>query len=465
MVVGVVAGPGCYLSHERLPFDGGPAARLDAPTPDAPDAPTPPACVHRRVGETQLTAFVDHGARSPDLVRTPEGLSTVFLESDGSLPHPFVSLVFTREDLGGATSPLLVGEESHSWAEALALDDGSLAIAWLSDPGLVNRTALRRIDPRGRPFGDRVDVDFEGGTCLDLARAGALVAVAYRGVAGGEAVAYLTFVDPIAGGRRSERILLGPDDVSPQLASLPGDRIVAVLPDATGVTLRTYASTGALPATLRIPVDRAVGRTAIGVGGDTLALAMQVGEAGARGLRVVLVDVDLRAASAPIEIVPEGLGVVGVRLAVTELGYTLSWTETIGDSGDGRFMLAHLDPRGRPLEARRVVFSGPLGSFAGPGLASSGMESWLATSRPIDGAGHAQLFLARYACVALDGCDAIDARAAPGSCGETRLLGYAWDGARCQPLNGCSSCEGLDCDALAATEAECVIDHLRCTGG
>lgn len=453
---------GCYRSHRRLELDAGPDAPRDAREPDAPDAPAPPACVHRRVAEAQLTDFVSHAARTPDLVRTPEGLSTIFGEGDGDFGHPIVSLVFTREDLSGPTAPRLVGEESHSWAEALALDDGSLAIAWLSDPGLVTRTAFRRISPRGDPFGDRVDVDFEGSTCVDLARAGELVAVAYRGVAGTEPVAFLAFVDPIAGGRRSERFLLGPDDVSPQLAPHRADEVVVALPDATGVTLRTFATTGELPTTLRVAVDRPVGRTAVASTADGLALAMQIGEAGMRGLRVVLVDADLGAAGAPLEIVPEGFGVIGTRIVATDLGYTLSWAETLGDFGEGRLMVLYLDHDGLPLEARRVVFAGQLGSFAGPGLASSGERSWLATTRPIEGRGHAQLFLAEYECVPLFGCDAMDARAPATTCDETMLLGYRWDGARCERLESCVPCEGLDCDGLGSTEAECVIDHVRC---
>ena len=215
-------------------------------------------------------------------------------------------------------------------------------------------------------------------------------------------------------------------------------------------------------ATLRIPVDSQVGRTAITATDDAIVLAMQVGEAGLRGLRVVVVDRALRAAGPPREIVPERLGVLGVRIVATDLGYTLSWAETIGDFGEGRFMIAHLDHDGFPLEARRVVFAGQLGSFAGPGLAASGERTWLAMSRPIEGRGHAQLFLAEYECVLLDGCDAMDARAPATTCDETMLLGYRWDGSRCERLDSCLPCEGLDCDGLGSTEAECVIDHVTC---
>lgn len=460
----VGAPPGCYRTHRRAPLDAGADAPDDAGS-DPPDAPSAPACMHRLVREAQLTSFTDHGARSPDLVRTPAGLSTVFLESDGDVGHPFVSLVFTSDELGGATPPLLVGEESHSWAEALALEDGSVAIGWLSDPGLVSRTALRRIDARGRPFGDRVDVDFEGATCVDLAPAGPLVAVAYRGTLDEAPVAWLVFVDPVAGGLRSARMLLGPDGVSPQLGALGDDRVVAVLPDATGVSLRTFAPSGPVGGSLRVPSDRPVGRTAIAVRDDTIALAMQVGDTGARGLRLVLVDAGLERPGPPVELVPEGLGVLGVRVVATPLGYTVSWTETTGDLGEGRFLVAHLGPDGVPREPRRVVFAGQLGSFAGPGLASSGERSWVATSRPIEGRGHAQLFLAAYACAPRRGCDALEAAPAPGACDEPRVLGVAWDGTRCARVLGCAGCEGPDCDALAATEAECVIDHAACPGG
>lgn len=467
LVVSLCLVAGCYRSHQRRPSDAGVAdvRAADAPRVDAPPPP-PPVCVHRPFGEMQLTDFPDHGARSPDLVRTSSGLSTVFLESDGDLGHPFVSLVHTNEMLGAATTPLLVGEESHSWAEALVLSDETLAIAWLSDPGFVNRTALRRIDPFGRPFGDRVDVDLEGSSCLDLAEVGALVAVVYRGSIDGGGVAYLTFVDPIGGGRRSDRFELGSDDVSPQAAALDDASLLVVAARGTELSLERYTTAGLVEELAEIGFESALGRTVVARADDgTVAIATQTGETGMRGLRVMVLDRSFDFVTMPQVLVPDGVGVIGARIVATADGFVVSWGETLGDFGEGRFMVAHLRRDGLPGEARRVLFAGQLGSFAGPGLAATGPRTYLATSRPPDGGlGHAQLFLAGYACEPVDPCGAMDTRATSTGCSETSLLGYRWTGARCEPLESCHPCEGDDCDALASTLTECELDHVVCRG-
>jgi hypothetical protein len=472
VLVVLALGSGCYRSHQRRPSDAGvrdgraDVPSVDAPGLDVPDAPVPlPECVHRPFGETQLTDFPSHSARSPDLVRTSSGLSAVFLESDGDIGHPIVSLVHTDERLGGATMPVLVGEESHSWAEAVVLEDETLGIGWIADPGLVTRTAFRRIDAFGRPFGDRVDVDFEGSSCLDLARSGGTVAVVYRGMEGGEGVAYLAFIEPIGGGLRGDRYLLGSDEVSPQVVPFGGPEVLVVTVVDSSLRLAPYSALGPRGvSTVVVTLEGPIGRTTVARADDgSTAFAVQFGESGMRGLYVLVLDRDLRSVLEPYELVPEGFGVIGSRIVATPAGFVVSWGETLGDFGEGRFMVAHLGPDGLPSEARRVVFEGQLGSFAGPGLAATAERTWLATSRPPGGAGHAELFLAGYECIEHDPCESMDARAIDMGCSETRVLGWRWTGVRCEALEGCGVCDGPDCDALASGQAECEIDHLTCT--
>lgn len=55
-------------------------------------------------------------------------------------------------------------------------------------------------------------------------------------------------------------------------------------------------------------------------------------------------------------------------------------------------------------------------------------------------------------------CEPMDAKP-EGAC--EAILGWAWDGARCQQLVGCN-CVGEDCGKLFASEADCLRDHEAC---
>lgn len=55
-------------------------------------------------------------------------------------------------------------------------------------------------------------------------------------------------------------------------------------------------------------------------------------------------------------------------------------------------------------------------------------------------------------------CEPLDAKA-EGKC--EAILGWSWDGARCQQLVGCS-CVGTDCDKLYGSQFDCEIDHQAC---
>ncbi|MBN2360902.1 MAG: hypothetical protein JXR83_15710 [Deltaproteobacteria bacterium] len=59
-------------------------------------------------------------------------------------------------------------------------------------------------------------------------------------------------------------------------------------------------------------------------------------------------------------------------------------------------------------------------------------------------------------------CEAMDARGAGEAC--YLAMGWLWDGAGCSMITGFCECQGSDCDALFATQAECETAYAGCSG-
>jgi len=86
------------------------------------------------------------------------------------------------------------------------------------------------------------------------------------------------------------------------------------------------------------------------------------------------------------------------------------------------------------------------GSAAAGGTGGSGGASSIECGDPA-------LFSATH-----DACGALDA-AGDGQC--FCVLGYIWDGDKCEAINGCA-CQGADCDKLTETPEQCAAAHATC---
>jgi hypothetical protein len=138
----------------------------------------PPSYLCEPAGSIQITGEQSQHNAS-QLFWNGSEVGVVLMDGGGDWVHIFVGLVNVAPDLSSHGEEVLIGEESHGWGEP-AWTGEALGLCWHGDPGMVGRTAFRLLDRDGGQIGPRVDIDFDGEACLDLAYGAGRFLAAWR---------------------------------------------------------------------------------------------------------------------------------------------------------------------------------------------------------------------------------------------------------------------------------------------
>jgi hypothetical protein len=143
----------------------------------------PAGCLLELSGEPiSVVSFPDRQVRSPSLVVIDGGepppasvAIQVFAGGGDSVLHSDIQIARLAVSAPWPSvvqeqAPMLLGIESHGWAEMAHApgDLDQIAIAWFSDPGFVGRTAFRLLDVPSWSPGPPVDLSFDGSSALAL---------------------------------------------------------------------------------------------------------------------------------------------------------------------------------------------------------------------------------------------------------------------------------------------------------
>jgi hypothetical protein len=255
------------LPDTTQPDAGKPDAKTDGPAADAqPDADaaleaeaSPP--VHCKLqpndGPVVAVAFPDRHATAPSVAVVDPGVPAgapgahaaevavqAFASGGSSSAHPDVHVARVRIDepwptgMAMVKAPVLIGYESHGWAEMTRAAGGkaALAFAWHTDQGGLGRPAFRLLDVASWSGGAGTDVVPKGEAVLSLADGAGVGAFGVGYAGSGYAVVWRDHMTGDAGVPNATRPL------------------VAVLDEAGNVTLGPHAAAAPTPYPGRSPV-------------------------------------------------------------------------------------------------------------------------------------------------------------------------------------------------------------------
>jgi len=441
---------------------------LDDTIEDMDVEPEPVTCLYEPSGALQVAGQSnDHETIGPRAYWNGETLGVLMFETWPFGPHAYIGLVNVEPDLSSSSTPRLVGEEAHGWAEP-AWTGEALGLCWHPDPGMVGRTSFRLVDRDGNALGDRVDIDFDGEACTGLAYGGGRFLMAWRHWASVDddlqVISRIQLLDG-AGSPLGEPVDLVQTDypgATPALAWTGSEFLVALAMD--DIELRWISLEGVV--LRREQVDGGPGarylRMALSEDGS-IALAWLTGEYGERGLHFGIYDPGLTPLVSDFVVLPDGSDASLPDIRRAGSGWVIVWQE--GPWDDSVAMLLHVDAQGLPEAPRLVLHDGANSSYGGPIAVPVGRELFVAISYPPSpGDSWEQIHVLKFLCApgSTDICGPQDA-AVTVSCDDPATLGWRWTGSTCEELTGCEGdCTGEDCARLSRTEWDCRSDRQLC---
>jgi hypothetical protein len=384
------------------------------------------ACLALATGNAvELLSFPDRHATAPSAVLLPE-LSPprvaiqAFASGGWSTAHSdiqvarFVTSEASPSGLEAELSPMLVGIESHGWANMVHAPGTlrELLLTWHGDPGGYGRPMFRRIEIDGWSPGSAVDIAGSGEAVLDTAPGQSLGPSGFGYAGNGYAVVWRRV--PVGGGQTDPVVavvdengqpVIGPHAVAPPTA-YPGRSPSVLWSGVTYLLATSFGAEGIELARLRppsgdlwddsgielanaivVPKGMRAGRPALALAGSNVILAWLErpleGIQGPSRVRVVRASADGNLIIDSGTNLPVGAPESRVTLHAGSAGVIVSWSET-GDAalpdsmaGRSRIMVVRLAPG---LDAPAVwsqIASPRFHDYAPPHTVSRGTEGGL----------------------------------------------------------------------------------------